>query len=330
MNIPCGMINVNDMHQRIQSRISGTLLLQYQTRSFDLLQEYTEIINTPITIYFITDNTQPDPNQIQLDKLVERYMTCVQETVPTVELDAVLNSTEKSYIHRTSIEPDTDDTCDSCGSIDIITVEGHVTCKECSTVYESYSFGTSYMDTTRVNVSHRNTTNYRKNNFLNTLHRYEGKCVSSIPNVVIQQVIKRLQISGLIPPFDVESLDILYIYQKYIHIEPHHVYTALQQTHNTKYDEDTTCIHRMLTACPEKNITEYIPSVMVDFEIFDREFIRKFGTRKHFINSQLLLMKLLNKHGHKATIKEFYPLRYSDKIDVMNEDYNSVINIHVV
>lgn len=265
---------------KIQLISSGIREAQYIFKTEPILKEYSDIINQPIKIDFLTN--KKITNNSKKDILMINYLNIAKNYI---EIDPIVSKTNDLW-------------CSNC-SLDLQQADDQLfVCNKCGYSVRNLTTITNYQDNSRINSTQRYVYE-RKANFINSMKEFQGT-----QNTTIQDRVK-LDLQDQINAHNI-SKDKL---------TKDHLYEFLKLTNHTENYKDVNLLYTEFTNNPSPNI-EYLEVELISmFDQVDEVYQRlKSPDRLNFLNGQFVLFKFLQKLRYPCKEEDFYILKTRDKI----------------
>lgn len=268
----------------------------YQMKTFKLLNEYSDMINTSVL--------SAEDNKDTLSKLTEKYFEIVKSCFSTKILKKLCltdNYGKQELINSAQL------TCTNCQNTkDFINQDDNLyICIYCYAEILTLSVSTTN-DTSRINISNKYVYD-KKSRFKDCLNQYQAKQNVNISQDVYDNIEAQLVSNGTIVPKG--ELPHLARFKK---ITRYHVLYFLKELGYTKHYEDVILIHFILTGQPPDNIEHLEGALMEDFTLLLDTYnvlYKNISKKRNFINVQYVLFHLLKKHGYPCKKEDFAVLK---------------------
>jgi hypothetical protein len=266
----------------------------YINETYQLIEEYKKILNTPVVISF-TNKTKKD--DIEKRNIIIKFLNMIQKYHP-IEYEI---PTKKKKLK-----------C-NCGNKNFNIIEDNVcVCTNCGEEHKIHLYTSSYKDVDRVNISSKYQYD-RIIHFRDCINQYQGKQNCTIEDCVYKDLITQFKNHSLLVGNDTDEINI-----RCKNITHEHINLFLKELGYTKHYENVNLIHSVLTGIKPDDISYLEDSLMDDFiiltELYDKRFKKeKKIVRKNFINTQYVLYQLLCKYKHPCKREDFNILKTVDR-----------------
>lgn len=301
-----------DLQEKIDDVRTRSSLNFYLVDSTPILEEYKKLIQKPQKVSFLSSRncgftrTNPETRQLihKYIDIARKYLS--EDIINSFQLDS---TTEKKSSISIKDKRSTKIVCDNCDNKTDFEYHGSmIICLSCSAQQESTDFFSPYKESDRINVYAKYTYD-RKVHFRDGIYQYQGKQNSTIHQKVYDDLIEqfekhRLLIGDKLTPK----------LERFANIEKEHVYMFLGETGHTKHYEDANLIYHNLTGKSLDDISHLEDQLLADFDIFIKEYDKKFKhtkkiDRKNSLNIQYLLYQFLKRHKHHCKKEDFNMLK---------------------
>lgn len=260
-----------------------------------IIHEYKKILNKPVKVSFIG---KPVIKSDEKDIIIKRYIDTVR----------------KYKFFENNLGVKTTNYCDNCNNktFDLIEDSTLKICKECFCEKTMYSPIISYNDGERINMSNKYTYD-RKVHFKDCINQYQGKQNSIIKQNVMDELEEEFRKHHLLVEDEMGVNTPREI--KFQNITKKHILIFLKELKYTNNYENLNLIHYKFTGIKPPDISHLEEHLLRDFDILTELYDKKFNNlnRKNFINTQYVLMQLLERHRHKCDEDDFVILKTVDR-----------------
>lgn len=276
----------------------------YIMETMALLDDYQKIINKPIVINFLSNNTHYEQDT-KKQQIIRDYLNIYNK---------YKNNTNYLTISKNK-------NCPLCQSTDLSIDDSELICKSCGNTTQILLQNSSYKDSERINIIPKYTYD-RKSHFRDCINQYQGKQVVNIADSVYEDLIKQFKLNRLLVGDENTPKKI-----RFQNITKKHIQMFLKETKNSKHYEDITYIYHYLTEKQVKDISAIERFILEDFDILTETYDKLYKNnknknnlnRKSFINSQYVLYQLLRKYNHPCDKEDFNILKTSDRQNFHDE-----------
>ena len=263
----------------------------YLVEAVPYIEEYKEIMKTPIKVSFMGKKSK---NDRQKCKVVEHYLEVASKYM-NIKVDKNCKS------HRI--------VCLNCSNkkdFDVIDNNIYI-CTNCYARQTVMIHNSSYNDIDRVNIS----TKYMydpKIHFRDCIKQYQGKQNCTIPQKVYDELEEQFKRHHLLME-EKNTKD------KFAQITKNHIMIFLKELDYPKHYENVHLIHYNITGKKPDDISYLEDKLLDDFDLLIDLYHKKFKNikRKNFINTQYVLYQLLCHHRHPCKKEEFIILKTVDR-----------------
>ena len=278
--------HLSDYIDEIQTKRSYNF---YITDTIQYIEEYKQILNTPIKVNFMGKASKKD-NHKQL--IIKKYIEQASKYVD-IQLE-VANRDIK---------------CTNCSNKrDFEIIDGNTyICSKCYASQIVMKYNSSYNDIDRVNISSKYMYD-PKIHFRDCIKQYQGKQNCTIPDKVYNNLEKQFSLHHLL----IDSTD---KYEKFNKITKKHIMIFLKELGYSGHYENVHLIHYNFTGTKANDISYLEDQLLDDFDILIDLYHKRFKhiKRKNFINTQYVLYQLLRRHRHECNHEEFIILKTIDR-----------------
>ena len=283
-----------------------TLEAEYICSTQDLINEYKELVKTPIKISFLKKREDNDKMEKNKKDIFDRY-------IELVKLFIQIPICKEEIEHKLKCE---------CGNNkEFRKNDTSIICEMCGKEFETHIIQTSFKDTDRINMSQKYKYK-RKVHFRDAINQYQGKQNKKIPQSIFDTIDDEFKKHSLL----IETEDDMY--KRHKNITKDHIYIFLNETGNNSYYEDINFIHRYFTgiACPD--ISDVETDLLNDFDkIVDVYDTLPNIDRVNFLNCQCVLYQLLRKRGKKVKESDFSILKSRERLIEHDLIYGQIAEI---
>jgi hypothetical protein len=264
----------------------------YISESTMLIEEYKEILNTPILMNFDGKIIKDSKRKKQV---IKEYINIAKKYK---DIDIIKNKCLKL-------------TCNNCENKKDFEIDENVyRCIECGSEQEDHTNISSYKDIDRVNISTKYTYD-RMIHFRDSMNQHQGKQNSTIDKKVYDDLEKQFENHQLLNTNPNCSKQ-----ERFKNITKEHILIFLKELGYTKHYENVTLIHYKFTGVKPDDISYLEDKLMDDFvkltDLYDLRF-KKIINRKNFMNTQHILFQLLNNRKHPCKKDDFNMLKTTDR-----------------
>lgn len=285
-----------------------------------ILQEYSDILNTPLSIDFMTNKVTENPRK---QELTSQYLKIIKE-FPNIknymggicDIQKVGNINTESDVSEKTVCP----VCSNDRNFEI--VENYKICIECGVQQMTSKTMNSYNDGDRINIYTKYSYD-RKNHFRDCINQYQGIQHTKIEDDVylaLENEFKKHHL--LVGDENTPKLE------RFKNITKKHVLLFLKELKLNKHYENFVLIHSKMTGKSADNISHLTPKLLEDFEklteLYDKmnkedklpkcDSLSFDISRKNFINTQYVLYALLCRHKHKIDKSSINMLKTKDRL----------------
>lgn len=281
----------------------------YLSESLDIITKYKKILNTPIKISFMGKSKEDNKEK---DRIIKEYIDiCSKYT----DISNYINDKPIEKISTVEIVK-----CNNCDNDkEFYNIDDSIfICEKCSSQQELLLHTSSHKDIDRVNISVKYTYD-RKIHFRDAINQYQGKQNSNIEDYIYDDLEKQLELHHLLTGDKNSDKKI-----RFNKVTKEHIYMFLKELGYSKHYENVNLIHYNLTGKLPDDISYLEDKLLDDFdrlsEMYDKKYKGKKGfERKNFINTQVVLLLLLNRHGHPCKKESFTLLKTIDRREFHDE-----------
>lgn len=271
--------------KEIKSISEDSKLLEYKTRTENILKEIKEIIEKPASFSFVGNNQEEQEKMGRKNELIYLYFSVASKF---------------TYISPNFLPDESKKNVCECGSINFdMSEEGKRICVECATTINIFETDLSFKDTERINLIPRY--NYSKpGHFKAAMDNFEGVQNKTIPQHVYDVIY-----------MEIDRYD---IYTRKT-ITKTAIYNILSKHRLGDYYEDINLIHHNITGKPPPSITQYRSILMKMNEKFEKEYdvVKKEFGKKNALNVNHKLMRFLEQIGYYANEEDLIGLKTESK-----------------
>jgi hypothetical protein len=284
--------SISKLDQTIGGIKNNTKLNFYIVETAELLEEYKNILKTPIKVSFVGKSKKNNTLKISI---ISKY---IQIALKYIDIDVEVSDKQKQI------------TCVNCDNKDFSIIDENIyVCTECFAQQVVSKHTSSYNDIDRVNISSKYTYD-RKVHFRDCINQYQGKQNSTIQPEVYTNLKNQFEKHHLLIG-DSSTPDNI----RYSNITKEHVLMFLRELDYNKHYENVHLIHYNITGIKPDDITYLEDKLLDDFDnltaVYDKLF--KHINRKNFINTQYVLFQLLRRHKHPCKEEDFSILKTIDR-----------------
>lgn len=301
--------NISELKTKINDIIHSQKLNFYISKTAQLLENYRNILQTPVKLSFMGRDTVDNKEK---NKIISKYLEIAEEYI---EIDR-----DNSFLNSKCIV-----ICDNCPNkklFDIVDNSIYI-CLICGSQQEILLHTSSYKDVDRVNISSKYTYD-RKVHFRDCINQYQGKQNSTIEDDVFTDLIDQFNKHYLLIGDENTPKE-----TRFSKITKEHVHLFLKELEYSKHYENVNLIHYQITGNKPDDISYLHDNLLNDFDIlvdlYDKKFKNKYGfDRKNFMNTQYILYQLLIKHKHPCKKEDFTILKTIDR-KAFHDDVTKVL-----
>ena len=266
----------------------------YLLETVNLIEEYKQILKTPVKVNFMG---KPTRSSRQKRSLIHRYLEIAQKYI---DIDRLSSETNNRKIK-----------CRNCGNKKDFEIEHDnvYICTECFTTQRVVKHNSSYNDVDRVNISNKYTYD-PKIHFRDCIKQYQGKQNCTIPAKVYNDLEEQFALHHLLVGDRDTPKEI-----RFQHITKNHIMMFLKELNYPKHYENVHLIHYNITGVKPDDISHLEEQLLDDFDVLIELYYKRFKhiKRKNFINTQYVLYQLLFNHRHPCNKEEFIILKTNDR-----------------
>jgi hypothetical protein len=286
--------NIKELEKKIQYIKTDQKLNFYILESAHLLENYKEILKTPLKLSFMGKMTQDNKKKMEV---IKKYLEIAKKYV----------SIEMEFSEKQIKVICNNKNCSNKKLFDVIDNSIYI-CLLCGSQQEILLHTSSYKDIDRVNISVKYTYD-RKVHFRDCINQYQGKQNCTIDPEVYEKLEDQFQKHDLLVGTKKTLLE-----KRFVKITKEHIHMFLKELDFTKHYENVNLIHYQMTGKKPDDISYLEDRLLEDFDIladlYDKEFKNKSGfDRKNFINTQYVLFNLLLKYRHPCRKEDFTILK---------------------
>lgn len=264
----------------------------YIMESIDIINQYTNNINKPITINFMNNNKPSSPNNN--NDLVKKYIQIYNKYNSKINYDS------------------SHEQCVNCNSKSFDNIDNNTICSNCGLSISTLIQNSSFKDSERINIIPKYTYN-RKTHFKDCINQFQGKQQVNIKPKVYDDLIKQFELNHLLVGNIKTPKN-----ERFKNITKKHIQLFLKETKHSKHYEDVNLIYHNITGKKTNNISHLERKLVQDFDLLTQTYDKLFKNnkdieRKSFINSQYVLYQLLSRHKYKCNKEEFNILKTTDR-----------------
>lgn len=292
--------------QYLQSKLVNlTNVDLYSVETFDIIQKYLIIINTPMDAF-------PTGNEL---RLVTKRRETVKEFIKIAKsylTESLLKSLKLMGNFGKEDLLNTVPVICICGNDkDFVKDDDVYICQLCYA--ETVKLvNSSFNDGSRINICNKYTYD-RKVHFKDCINQYQGKQNTNINPRIYDELEEQLINHQIILPPEQKDKNgnIISQSKRFKIVTRAHILFFLKELGYTKHYEDTILIHYTLTGKRPDNIEHLEEKLMADFDKLTEQYDLLFKDieRKNFINTQYVLFQLLRKHGYNCNKDDFAVLK---------------------
>jgi len=288
------LLNKKNIEKHIEDIMLERNYNFYIIETFNIIEEYKQILNTTISVNFFGKKKKSDNTKKNL--LINSFLNIVEKYVD-FNIEIGKNNQMKCP------------NCQNCKNFDIINNNIYI-CTECYEENHIVKYISYYNDIDRISINNKYEYDPR-NNFRESIIQYQGKQSKRIPKQILDDLSEQFKRHHLLIESPINKI-------KYQNITKKHIYMFLKELNYSSYYDDIHLIHAILTEIQPDNISHLENILMEDFNIlfklYQKMFKQKYS-RKNFINTQYVLYQLLRRHKHKCNEYDFSCLK---TIDIKN------------
>jgi hypothetical protein len=306
--------------QYLESKLINLLNIDlYTVQTFDIIQQYLNIINTPIDIEHKLQHSRKKNVKSELS-LVTKRRDVVKEFIKILKSyisESLLSSLELMGNFGKGDLLNTVPVICICGNDkDFVKDDDVYICQICYVETVKLVNSSSYNDGSRINVCNKYTYD-RKVHFKDCINQYQGKQNTNINPRIYDELEEQLVNHQIICPANQKDSNgnIVSQSKRFKIVTRAHILFFLKELGYTKHYEDTILIHYTLTGKRPDNIEHLEEKLMSDFDKLTEQYDLLFKDieRKNFINTQYVLFQLLRKHGYNCNKDDFAVLKTTER-----------------
>ena len=273
----------------------------YTVESFELLDKYREVLNTPIKVSF--DGTLTKTNK-SLKKIIDEYLSIACKYI---DIDI---KTDKKVVNE-KIK------CDVCKNVkDFEMVDNNIfVCILCSSEQIVLRNESSFKDINRINITSKYMYD-RKVHFKTSISQYQAKQNSTVSDEVYEQLIKEFESNRLLIGDENTPKNV-----RFSRITKDIIFMFLKQLDLNKHYENLTLIYAHLSGNKADDIAHLENQLLLDFDLLTDAYniLYKDIERTNFINSSYVLYQLLRRHKHPCHKSDFNILKTIERSSFHDE-----------
>lgn len=280
----------------------------YLLDTSEIIEEYTRILDTPITISLFSPPTVTQLETVSINaskqRLFVQYVQVVSELTSKYGLDIDNHDSDhKPSTHPTPSGHDT--TCLSCEQPELAEsteFQGITICTNCgfqdNTKKLFSSMKISYSDSERINICSKYTYE-KRSHFINCIDQFQGKTKTEIEIGVIDALREEIAKYSLTSE----------------NLTKEHVSLFVKDLKLSKYYGDINILYHKLTGKKLHDITHLMDQLKEDFDTFVKVYYRLYpkDTDRRNFNYQQLLFQLLSRHKYPCTPSDFNFLKTAER-----------------
>lgn len=315
-NIHKSMLEAKDDLEHNISEIKSRKKYNFYTmETLPILEEYKDVLNSPITVSFTGKKSRKSDKKIE--NLVQQYLSVAKKYVDNKHYASIFKDTQQ--------EKQDEIQCHNCPNrkdFDILDKNTYV-CMKCYAEQIVIRHTSSYNDIDRVNISNKYMYE-RKVHFGECINQYQGKQNSTVPQKVYDDLENEFRKHHLLEESDTRE-------GMFKNITKQHIQIFLKDLQYPSHYENIHLIHYNLTGIKPDDISHLEDQLMDDFDtltdLYDKRYKsgnedmedstklyhKQIANRKNFINTQYVLYQLLQHHRHPCKKEEFIILKTIDR-----------------
>ena len=174
-------------------------------------------------------------------------------------------------------------------------------------------------DSKRINISQKNLYD-KRNHFLDCINQFQGTQKYTLSEELIQQIEERLEKYNLVD-YNKKTRA-----QKFARVGKQHVQLILKELGISKeHYENMNLIYHTLTGKPLHDISALKENLLMDFDLFNEHYNRKFpDIEKKTFNYQHLLYQFLCRHKYKCKPSDFNFLKTTERKSYHDDTYRVI------
>jgi hypothetical protein len=317
------MIDILQLHDHIVTKLHDRrdIMTVYMIKVLPLISMYKSIVHKPKIVYFLTKAPDIESND-GLNDIVTQVLCIMKSTLINAHIHIPLPSHEIEY----------QVSCVFCreNSFTILDRDTYV-CDTCSSEYTHKVFETVHSLTATMGGQECPTRKHaydRIQHFKSVIQQFQGKKLTNIPDDLFDDI--RGELKTICLTDDTSNDPVV----KYRHVSKQHILTLLQELRYKyeRYYDDIHYIHYVITERPRHDISHLEDVLMKNFNLLSNTYDKYSAvttqlTRKNFINKQLVLFQLLQKHMYHCDINEFNFVKTYECMETHERICSDVFNI---
>ena len=275
---------------KIEECKSEKTFYMYINETYNLLEQYKTILNTPLKISF---TNKPVKKSKEKHNIIVKYINIAQKYH---DIDVDIPEMKKKV------------KC-TCGNKELHIIEDNIyVCMKCGEEHKISINTSSYKDVDRINVGGKYQYD-RLTHFRDCINQYQGKQNSNIEDTVYEELMQEFENHGLLMGKKTDDSK-----KRCKNITHEHIGLFLKELKYSKHYENINLIHYKLTGIKPDDISHLEDMLLNDFiiltDLYDKRYKKeKQIVRKNFINTQYVLYQLLCKHRHPCKREDFNILK---------------------
>ena len=273
----------------------------YILESFEMINTYKDLLNTPVKVMFDGSITKSNKN---LKKIVDEYIN-----IACKYIDIDIKTDKK--ITNLKIK------CDVCKNVkDFDMIDNNIfVCILCSSEQIVLRNESSFKDINRINITSKYMYD-RKVHFKTSISQYQAKQNSTVSDEVYQQLIKEFEANRLLIGDENTPKHI-----RFSKITKDIIFMFLKQLDLNKHYENLTLIYAHISGQKADDISHLENQLLSDFDQLTDAYniLYKDIERTNFINSSYVLYQLLKRHKHPCHKSDFNILKTIERSSFHDE-----------
>jgi len=273
-------VEYNKLQSKVELIESGMREARYIHYTEKILQEYSELLNQPITIDFMGNRIFDQAERKHF--IISQFYNIAKDYIDIKPIEGQYRS---MLCSDCKVELQKED--------DFLFV-----CPICGFAVKHFASIASYQENNRINVAQRYVYD-KRSHFGDSIKKFQANQNTTISDKLYNDLWSKIH-SHDIP---IEKLN------------KNHIYEFLKLTGHSDHYEDITLIYCQMTKTPPPDISHLEQQL---FSLFDEvdpvyERVKPLG-RVNFLNGQFVLFKLLQKLKYPCSEEDFYILKTREKM----------------
>ena len=265
----------------------------YLAESLPFIEEYKEILKTPMKVNFMGKSSG---NSKRKKELTKKF---IEVAIKYVDIELVQNENNPVVV------------CPNCNNkkdFDLIDNTLYI-CTRCYARLPVLRHNSSYNDIDRINISSKYMYD-PKIHFRDCIKQYQGKQNCTIAPEVYTKLEEQFELHYLL-----EGDKNTPRKERFRNVTKNQIIIFLKELDYPKHYENVHLIHYNLTNIKPNDISHLEEKLLDDFDRLIELYHKKFKNikRKNFINTQYVLYQLLQHHKHPCEKEEFIILKTVDR-----------------